>query len=154
MNPLSKSNKALDDDLLALGGNLKNSYTNTTKDIKITVWPEFIDSQNTQLGSLFIWAYHVRIDNEGAENIKLINRHWRIIDEHGVTQEVDGEGVVGEQPKIESGKAFQYSSGVHLRCPSGIMSGHYQVQKDNGDLFEVSIPAFSLDVPTIKSVIN
>jgi ApaG protein len=84
----------------------------------------------------------------------LVNRHWRIIDEQGLTQEVDGEGVVGEQPQIISGNAFQYSSGVHLRHPSGIMSGHYQMQKENGEMFEAKIPAFSLDVPSIKTVIN
>lgn len=155
MNPLSKSNKPLEDHFPNLQGKEKaNSYSAITGDIEITVWPEFVDSQISPLGNLFIWAYHVRIANKGVDNVKLVNRHWRIIDEQGLTQEVDGEGVVGEQPQIISGNAFQYSSGVHLRHPSGIMSGHYQMQKENGEMFEAKIPAFSLDVPSIKTVIN
>ena len=152
---LSKSNKPLEAQLVGLNGKTKdNSYNATTNDIEITVWPEFVDSQISALGNLFIWSYHVRIDNRSAENVKLINRHWRIIDEQGATQEVDGAGVVGEQPQIIAGSAFQYSSGVHLRHPSGIMSGHYQLQKDNGDVFDAKIPAFSLDVPNLKNIVN
>lgn len=152
---LSKSNKPLEAYLLGLDNKTKdNSYSATTNDIEITVWPEFVDSQISSLGNLFIWSYHVRIDNRSSESVKLINRHWRIIDEQGTTQEVDGAGVVGEQPQIIAGSAFQYSSGVHLRHPSGIMSGHYQLQKDNGDVFDAKIPAFSLDVPNLKSIVN
>jgi len=155
MNRLSKSNKPLEAHLIGLNNKIKdNSYTAITDEIEIMVWPEFIDSQIGALGNLFIWAYHVRIENRSALGVKLLNRHWKIIDEQGVLQEVDGPGVLGEQPQIASGSAFQYSSGVHLRYPSGIMSGHYQLQKDNGDLFDAKIPAFSLDVPTIKSVVN
>ena len=155
MNRLSKSNKPLEAHLMGLDSKIRdNSYSAITNEIEITVWPEFVDSQVSVLGNLFIWAYHVRIENRSNETIKLINRHWKIIDEHGAMQEVDGAGVVGEQPEITSGNAFQYSSGVHLRHPSGIMSGHYQLQKDNGELFDAKIPAFSLDVPTIKSIVN
>ncbi len=155
MNRLSKSNKPLEAHLLGIDNKIQeNSYSAITDDVEITVWPEFIDSQIGPLGNLFVWAYHVRIENRGTESIKLLNRHWRIIDEQGVMQEVDGAGVVGEQPDISSGNAFQYSSGVHLRHPSGIMSGHYQLQRNNGELFEAKIPAFSLDVPSIKNVVN
>lgn len=155
MNHLSKSNKPREAHLMGLDNKVKdNSYSAVTNEIEITVWPEFVDSQISPLGNLFIWSYHVRIDNRSNETVKLINRHWRIIDEQGMIQEVDGAGVVGEQPEIASGNAFQYSSGVHLRYPSGIMSGHYQLQKNNGELFDAKIPAFSLDVPTIKNVVN
>lgn len=155
MNRLSKSNKPLEAHLIGLNNKTKeNSYSAATDEIEITVWPEFVDSQISALGNLFIWAYHVRIENRSKESVKLLNRHWRIIDEQGVMQEVDGAGVVGEQPEIAAGNAFQYSSGVHLRYPSGIMSGHYQLQKNSGDLFDAKIPAFSLDVPTIKSIVN
>lgn len=155
MNRLSKSNKPLAVDLLGLNSKaMSNPYVAITNGIEITVWPEFIDSQISSLGNLFIWSYHVRIDNRSTESVKLLNRHWRIIDEQGITQEVDGAGVIGEQPQIAVGDNFQYSSGVHLRHPSGIMSGHYQLQKDSGDLFNANIPAFSLDVPSIKNVIN
>ncbi len=155
MNRLSKSNKPLETSPLGLGSKVvDNSYNAITDGIEITVWPEFVDSQVNALGSLFVWTYRVCINNHSDESVKLINRHWRIIDEQGVLQEVDGAGVVGEQPQIAAGSAFQYSSGVHLRYPSGIMSGHYQLQKDNGELFDAKIPAFSLDVPTIKNIVN
>ncbi|MDX2082955.1 MAG: Co2+/Mg2+ efflux protein ApaG [Rickettsiales bacterium] len=130
------------------------SYSAVTQNIHITVWPEFIDSKSSIIGDLFIWAYHVRIDNKSAESVKLLNRHWRIIDEKGIVQEVRGEGVIGEQPTILAGSSYQYSSGVHLRYPSGIMTGKYQMLKNNLEIFDVKIPTFSLDVPSIKSVIN
>lgn len=133
---------------------LGNSYTSTTDGIQITVRSEFIDSQFSTIGNLYVWLYHVRIDNRSPETIKLINRYWKIIDEKGTVQEVNGEGVVGEQPTILANNSFQYESGVHLRHPSGIMTGHYQMQKNNGEVFDVKIPAFSLDVPNVKSVIN
>ncbi len=152
---LIKSNKTLEEQFcdLQIKTN-KSSYTATTNNVEISVWPEFVDSQVTPIGNIFLWVYNVQITNQSKENIKLLNRHWRIIDENGITQEVDGEGVVGEQPQIIAGSMFQYSSGVHLRQPSGIMSGHYQMQKENGELFEVKIPAFSLDVPSIKNIVN
>ncbi len=96
----------------------------------------------------------MRIDNRSGETAKLVNRYWKIIDEKGVIQEVSGEGVVGEQPIILANNSYQYESGVHLRHPSGIMTGHYQMQKDSGELFNVKIPTFSLDVPSIKPVIH
>lgn len=130
------------------------SYSEITQNIHITVWPEFIDSKSSIIGDLFIWAYHVRIDNKSSESVKLINRNWRIIDEKGIVQEVRGEGVIGEQPTILAGGSYQYSSGVHLRYPSGIMTGKYQMLKDNLEVFDAKIPTFSLDVPSIKSVIN
>ncbi len=155
MTRLSKSNKPLEEGILSLSQNLIDKpYIATTRDVQITVWPEFIDSKSSALGDLFIWAYHVRVDNQSSDTIKLINRYWRIIDEKGVVQEVNGEGVIGEQPSIAAGASYQYSSGVHLRYHSGIMTGHYQMQKTDGEIFNVKIPTFSLDVPSIKSVIN
>ncbi len=155
MTRLSKSNKPLEEGILSLSQNLIDKpYIATTRDVQITVWPEFIDSKSSALGELFIWAYHVRVDNQSSDSIKLTNRYWRIIDEKGVVQEVNGEGVIGEQPSIAAGSSYQYSSGVHLRYHSGIMTGHYQMQKTDGEIFNVKIPTFSLDVPSIKSVIN
>ncbi len=133
---------------------LGSPYVSTTSDIEITVRPEFVDSQFSSAGSLYVWIYHVRIDNYSSETIKLINRYWKIIDEKGTIQEVNGEGVVGEQPTILPNNSFQYESGVHLRYPSGIMTGHYQMQRADGTTFNVKIPTFSLDIPNAKLVIN
>ncbi len=155
MNFLTKSNKVIEAKLLGLSAkSADSSYSAVTDDIEVMVWPEFVDSQVSLIGNLFIWAYHVRVENHGKESAKLVARHWRIIDEQGVIQEVDGEGVVGEQPRILPFESFEYSSGVHLRHPSGIMSGHYIMQKEDGTNFEVKIPAFSLDAPSIKNVVN
>ncbi len=155
-NDLSKSQKTIEIKIPALQKTLsENSYSAITSDVEITVWPEFIDSKSTAIGDLFIWAYHVRIDNRSSESIKLINRYWRIIDEKGVVQEVSGEGVIGDQPTIAASGSYQYSSGVHLRYPSGIMTGKYQMQKTaTAETFDVKIPTFSLDVPSMKAVLN
>lgn len=156
MTRTSKSNKPLEEEIFPEFGKplANNQYVATTNNIQITVWPEYIDSKSSTIGDLFIWAYHVRIDNQSLEAIKLTNRYWRIIDEKGIVQEVNGEGVIGEQPTIAPNASYQYSSGVHLRYPSGIMLGRYQMQKPNLETFEVKIPTFSLDVPSVKSVIN
>ena len=154
---LSKSNK-INEDSLILQAELTTGkpYISENDNIKITVWPEFIDSKSSIIGDLFIWAYHVRIENNSKQKIKLVNRYWKIIDEKGLIQEVSGEGVIGEQPIINIGSSYQYSSGVHLRYPSGIMTGHYEMvsQDENLKTFKVKIPTFSLDVPSIKSVVN
>jgi ApaG protein len=84
----------------------------------------------------------------------LIAVYWKIIDEKGTKQEIEGEGVVGEKPIIEPNSFFQYTSGTHLSYPSGIMTGHYGIKKDDGAIFNVKIPAFSLDVPSLKRTTN
>lgn len=150
-----KSAKQLDTLLPTIISDILGSpYTSNTENIQITVRPEFVDSQFSSLGNLYVWIYHVRIDNHSSDNVKLTNRYWKIIDEKGSVQEVNGEGVVGEQPTILSNNSFQYESGVHLRHPSGIMMGHYQMQKSDGTSFNAKIPTFSLDVPNTKTVIN
>ena len=155
MTQLSKSNKPLEEKFPILLQSMgSRPYAAITNDIEITVWPEFIDSKSSIIGDLFIWAYHVRIDNRGTDAVKLTNRYWRIIDEKGIVQEVNGEGIIGEQPLIAPSGSHQYSSGVHLRYPSGIMNGSYRMQKENGETFDVKIPTFSLDVPNVKKVIN
>lgn len=155
MTRLQKSNRPLEE-TITLSKNISGKpYVAVTENISVTVWPEFIDSKSSVIGDLFIWAYHVRIDNNRNDSIKLVSRYWRIIDEKGIVQEVNGEGVVGEQPIIVPGANYQYSSGVHLRYPSGIMMGKYQVKKvESNEVFDIVIPTFSLDVPTIKSVVN
>jgi ApaG protein len=130
-------------------------YVATTSNIEVSVWPEFIDRKTSQLGDLFIWAYHIRIKNKSLEDVKLLSRYWRIIDECGNVQEIEGEGVVGEKPLIVANGSYQYSSGLHLKYPSGIMSGKYRLEKIiNKEIFEIKIPNFSLDIPSSKTVLN
>jgi len=153
MNRLSKSNKFDEDFHAQLLG--QKSYNATTSNISVTVWPEFIDNKTGTNGEIFVWSYQVLVENKGEEAVQIIKRAWKIVDEKGSVQEVNGEGVVGEQPIILPNSSFQYSSGVHLSNPSGIMSGKYFIKKiDDGKILEIEIPHFSLDVPSLKGTIN
>jgi ApaG protein len=122
-------------------------YSKTTRGIRVTVQPAFLEEQSAPAEGRFFWAYHVRIENEGAQTVQLLRRHWRITDALGRLQEVKGDGVVGEQPVLEPGEAFEYTSGCPLTTASGIMVGTYAMQTAGGDLFDAEIPAFSLDSP-------
>lgn len=124
-----------------------NTYAETTSSITITVEPFYLDEQSEPTEGHFVWAYHVRIENNGEETVQLKTRHWRIIDSLGNVQEVQGEGVIGEQPVLDPGVSFEYTSGTPLSTPSGIMAGTYQMETGTGRSFDVTIPAFSLDSP-------
>jgi len=122
-------------------------YETTTNSIRVTVKPYFLEEQSSPGDSHFVWAYHVRIENAGSETVQLRNRHWQITDATGRMQEVRGPGVVGEQPVLKPGEHFEYTSGTPLATPSGIMVGSYDMERPDGGLFKVRIPAFSLDSP-------
>jgi ApaG protein len=89
----------------------------------------------------------VRIDNNSEETVQLKRRHWRITDAMGQSREVQGTGVVGEQPRLEPGQSFEYTSGTPLPTSSGIMVGAYQMESEHGEQFDIAVPAFSLDSP-------
>jgi ApaG protein len=129
-------------------------YEQTTRAIKVVVKPIFLEDQSSPADNHYVWAYHVRIENGGAETVQLRRRHWRITDAIGRIQEVRGAGVVGEQPVLHPGDAFEYTSGTPLPTPSGIMVGSYEMETRNGATFEVAIPAFSLDSPHQQVRIN
>ena len=122
-------------------------YSETTKSIRVTVVPVFLDEHSSPEDAKYIWAYEVRIENLGDETVQLINRHWSITNSLGQTQTVRGPGVVGEQPILKPGEYFEYTSGAPLSTPSGLMVGTYQMEDHDGKIFDVSIPAFSLDSP-------
>jgi ApaG protein len=122
-------------------------YEATTNTIRVTVEPVYLDDQSEPSEDHYVWAYHIRIENLGAETVRLRNRHWRITDAHGRVHEVRGAGVVGEQPVLKPGEAFEYTSGTPLGTPSGIMVGDYAMETETGERFTVAIPAFSLDSP-------
>lgn len=122
-------------------------YSETTHGIRITVRPDYLDDQSSPDENHFVWAYHVCIENQGAVTVQLKSRHWKITDALGRLQEVQGPGVVGEQPVLKPGESFEYTSGTPLSTPSGIMAGSYQMQGPDGQVFDVTIPAFSLDSP-------
>ena len=122
-------------------------YSQITRDIRVTVRPTYLAEQSTPSDNHYVWAYHIRIDNTGERAVQLLSRFWQITDGLGRVQEVRGPGVVGEQPVILPGTAYEYTSGTPLATPSGIMVGSYSVAAEDGESFEVAIPAFSLDSP-------
>ncbi|MEE8204118.1 MAG: Co2+/Mg2+ efflux protein ApaG [Alphaproteobacteria bacterium] len=122
-------------------------YQKTTHAIQVTVKTSYLDDQSSPVDDHYVWAYQVRIENQGAETVQLLNRYWQITDENGQVHEVRGAGVVGEQPVLKPGDSFEYTSGTPLATPSGIMVGSYQMETAGGESFDVAIPAFSLDSP-------
>ncbi len=129
-------------------------YEKTTRAITISVRPFYLDKQSEPDEEHYVWAYRVSIENSGEETVQLLNRHWRITDKLGRLQEVKGSGVVGEQPVLNPGDSFEYTSGTPLQTPSGIMVGTYEMESAEGERFDVEIPAFSLDSPYDSAPIN
>lgn len=122
-------------------------YERVTRGIRVSVRPSYLEDQSDPSEGRFVWAYTVRIDNDSGEVVRLRTRYWQITDAQGITEEVAGDGVVGEQPEIRPGEGFEYTSGAPLPTPSGLMVGRYGMQTSDGEEFEVDIPAFSLDSP-------
>ena len=129
-------------------------YEAVTHGVKVTVEPTFEPERSDPDEPRFFWRYDIEIVNLGDKPVTLMERHWRITDADGRSQEVRGPGVVGEQPTIEPGKSFRYASGCPLATPSGLMVGEYRMVGADGTSFEVSIPAFSLDSPHGARVLN
>ena len=141
-NPLAEDGRAED-------------YSATTRGIKVSVRPFYLEDQSQPEERQFVWAYRVRIENHGAENVRLLRRTWHITDGRGRTQHVQGDGVLGEQPQLDPGEAFEYTSGTPLETPSGFMTGAYHmVSTGSGEPFDVRIPTFSLDSPHQSGIIH
>ncbi len=127
---------------------MAEDYTKTTRGIRVSVRSFYLDDQSQPEENRYVWAYRVRIENNSRQAVQLMRRTWRITDAHGRTQHVHGEGVVGEQPLLEPGESFEYTSGTPLDTPSGFMGGAYHmVLPSSGENFDVVIPTFSLDSP-------
>lgn len=129
-------------------------YTAVSNKIKVTVRPTYLAEQSDPDQDRYFWSYTIEIANDGDRIVQLTHRHWQITDANGHREEVRGAGVVGEQPKLKPGDAFSYTSGCPLRTPSGIMVGTYRMIDESGQAFEVAIPAFSLDSPYARRVLN
>ena len=129
-------------------------YTQETHDIQITVYPLFLDNQSNPKEHHYLWAYHVKIENNGDTTLQLRSRFWRIIDQYGRIQDVSGSGVVGEQPILNPGDSFEYTSGTPLSTPCGMMEGHYIMETSDGEMLQVNVPCFSLDSPFSRQRIH
>ena len=128
--------------------NTPPAFTETTRDVRVTVRAFFLADQSEPERGHYVWAYQVSIANQGRQTVQLLRRSWLITDAQGRTQRVHGEGVVGEQPVLDPGESFEYTSGTPLATPSGFMRGAYHmVVPATGEAFDVAIPGFSLDSP-------
>jgi len=123
------------------------SYEAITEGVAVRVRPRFMHDESKPATGRYVWSYTVEIENGSDKTWQLMRRHWRIIDAEGRSQEVDGEGVVGQQPVLKPGEAFKYTSGAPLAAPSGVMGGSYDLQDENDENLTVAIPTFSLDSP-------
>ncbi len=129
-------------------------YQSVTCDIEVTVTPEYLAERSSPENGEYFWAYTIEITNRSSRTVQLRTRHWRITDGLGRKQEVRGPGVVGKQPVLKPGESFEYTSGVPLPTPSGFMTGTYGMVTDNGELFDIAIPTFSLDSPEGRRTLN
>jgi ApaG protein len=120
-----------------------------TFNISIDVATNYIDDQSEPESDRYVFAYTITISNNGELAARLISRHWVITDANGKVQEVTGDGVVGEQPHLNPGEVFRYSSGAVLETPVGAMQGLYRMEADNGVNFDAPIAPFTLAVPGV-----
>ncbi|HEY4253375.1 MAG TPA: Co2+/Mg2+ efflux protein ApaG [Roseomonas sp.] len=129
-----------------------DAFEETTRGVRVTVRAFYLADQSEPERGHYVWAYRVTIANQGGETVQLLHRTWLITDAQGRTQRVHGTGVVGEQPVLEAGESFEYTSGTPLSTPSGFMRGHYHMMVSaSGESFDAVIPAFSLDSPHADS---
>ena len=129
-------------------------YQAVTRQIAVNVTPRFMPERSSSEKSYFFWSYTIEITNQGDQTVQLKTRHWKITDAYGRLQEVKGAGVVGEEPVLEPGASYEYTSGVPLPTPSGIMMGSYGMVTPGGEHFDIDIPPFSLDGPESRRTVN
>ena len=129
-------------------------YIQRTDGFEVSVQPVHLPEQSDPEHGRWIWAYRVLIRNQGCQPARLVARHWTITDGHGRVEMVDGPGVVGQTPLIAPGSAYEYHSGCPLGTPSGSMTGHYVMEREDGTCFDIAIPHFSLDTPDPARVLN
>jgi ApaG protein len=121
--------------------------TALTQGIRVTVKSVYVPEQSAPLAHRYVFAYTVRIANEGTEPAQLRTRHWIITDSNGQVREVRGPGVVGHQPNLKPGEHFEYTSGCELTTPRGEMKGTYQMHRPDGRVFDAAIAPFALALP-------
>ena len=134
--------------------NVEYYYTEVTKNIRVSVKTKFLSDQSDTENSLWVWSYHILIENNGNDKVQLIDRYWKITDATGIIKEVKGSGVIGEQPTIKPGEFFEYTSGTPLNKSSGFMSGNYRMINENNESFFIGVPVFSLDIPSVQKILN
>ena len=130
------------------------AYEARTRDIVVRVFATYAAEESSPDQGLYLWSYTVEIENHGGEIVTLISRRWSITDGFNRVNDVEGSGVVGEQPELKPREAFRYVSNCPLPTPSGAMKGSYQMVTDQGEVFEAEIPEFSLHLPGAAAKLN
>ncbi len=123
------------------------SFERTTNGIAIHVTPVFIDQESRPEDDFYLWAYQVRIENQSADTVKILDRQWSVVDARGTSRLISGAGVFEDQPVLKPGDAFEYTNTIPLATTSGLISGKYALEANETDILEVDAPAFSLDSP-------
>jgi ApaG protein len=129
-------------------------YEATTRSILVRVEPRFQPERSDESERRFVWSYTVEIENHGEETVQLLTRRWLITDGLNRTETYVGDGVVGEQPTLKPREAFRYTSVCPLSTPTGEMRGAYQMATEDGQAFEIEVPAFSLHMPSARRLLN
>ena len=130
-------------------------FEQETAGVLVRVEPQFLPEESEPDENRFVWAYTIEIENRSPETVQLLSRYWKIMDENGLTQEVRGPGVVGQQPVLAPGASFRYTSAAPLAAPSGVMVGTYSMLRlDRGEEFDIPVPAFPLDSPHQSKLAN
>lgn len=124
----------------------------TTQGIRVAVKTRFLSEQSNPHAARFVFAYTITIENHSEQTAQLSHRHWIISDGSGQVEEVRGEGVVGETPRLRPGESFQYSSGCVLKTPWGTMRGYYTMHPEGAETFEAEIPEFLLAIPKLHTL--
>jgi ApaG protein len=133
---------------------MSGAYEAVTRGVRVRVEPSYLPEQSDPAENQYAWAYSVDIENLGAETVQLISRHWIITDAANRVEEVNGPGVVGEQPVLRPGDAFHYTSACPLKTSSGAMHGTYRMRTEVGQMFDAVIPMFSLHLPEATRLMN
>lgn len=123
------------------------SVSETTEGVRIDVTSWYAPERSSPIRNLWFFVYSIRIENAGRATVTLRRRHWIITNAEGEVQEVEGEGVVGEQPTLAPGEAFEYTSACTLSTPFGTMRGTYQMERERGEAFHAIVPTFRLTQP-------
>lgn len=118
-----------------------------TRGVRVKVQAQYVAERSRPAEGQWFFAYRIRIENEGSETVQLVSRHWIITDANGKVEEVKGPGVVGAQPVLEAGQAFEYTSFCPLTTPFGSMKGTYQMVTKDGESFDAVIATFALNEP-------
>jgi ApaG protein len=126
-----------------------NFFYRITEGIRVTARPVFSPEHSVPGRAQYVFIYHIRIENVGDQPAQLLRRHWHIHDPIGGDQEVEGEGVIGEQPELGPGEVHEYQSYCVLRGPSGYMEGHYELVRADGTPFHAAVPRFLLEAAAV-----